>query len=118
MRTNEELIAEARDVLSRPIRGDHENEKARGIITRLSDALEQVTAERDELKVDFETKSIVHECCEKAQERDALAQTIERIKVARSNHPVCELHEGDGAVVCGWKSTVLDIDAALNKGDS
>ena len=53
-----------------------------------------------------------------ADERDALARTIERIKAARSNHPVCELYEGDDAVSCGWKSAVLDIDAALNKGDN
>lgn len=40
MTDNADLIAEARDVLSRPIRADHESEEARGVIQRLVYALE------------------------------------------------------------------------------
>lgn len=43
--TTEALIAEARDVLSRTIRADHESEEARGVILALSDRLEAVAEE-------------------------------------------------------------------------
>lgn len=110
MGTNE-LIAEARRIAALSPNSD-----AGKCFTGLVAALEisvQETADRKQSE--GELVDMVNSL---ADERDALARTIERIKVARSNHPVCELHEGDGAVVCGWKRTVLDIDAALNEGDN
>lgn len=44
---------------------------------------------------------------------EAATTTIAREREARRNHPVCERHADDG-VSCGWKSVVLDIDAALS----
>lgn len=48
--STEDLIAEARDVLSRPIRADHESEEARGVVQRLADALEAAEHAADEIE--------------------------------------------------------------------
>lgn len=109
MGTNE-LIEEAREEIETWEMDDST------LIPRLVGALEISAQEiADRKQSEGELVDMVNSL---ADERDALARTVERIKVARSNHPACELHEGDGAVVCGWKRTVLDIDVALNKGDN
>jgi len=50
-------------------------------------------------------------------ERDALQAQLDRVRSARSNHPECDRHSADDSVLCGWKCVVLDIDAALAKGN-
>lgn len=40
-------------------------------------------------------------------------ETLSRVIAARSKHPACDVHDDDDAVTCGWKRTVMDIDAAL-----
>lgn len=42
-------------------------------------------------------------------------QIIEKIKIARSNHPECDKHDENDPVTCGWKRAVQDIDAAMEK---
>jgi len=65
--------------------------------------------ERDELRED-------HTESEKAliDEVNRLTDVLEKIKVARSNHPECEKHPDDDVVSCGWKVVVQDIDRALS----
>lgn len=49
-----------------------------------------------------------------AESRLAQAEAvIAKIREARGNHPVCDVHPDDEPVSCGWKRAVLDIDAAL-----
>ena len=54
------------------------------------------------------------------QAADALEESnavIEAVKQARGHHPVCKRHPVGDFLECGWKTTVLDIDAALAKGE-
>lgn len=45
---------------------------------------------------------------------DALAATVERVRVAVSNHPgPCEIRPEDDAVSCGWKIAYADVVAAI-----
>ena len=44
---------------------------------------------------------------------EAATTTLDLVREARGNHPKCDRYDDDG-VSCGWKSVVLDIDAALS----
>lgn len=48
---------------------------------------------------------------------EAAEAKVERVRTALANHPRCERHPDDDPITCGWKSAVLDVQAAL-KGDS
>ena len=51
-------------------------------------------------------------------ERDEALAAIERVRVALSNHPRCDRHPDGGPVTCGWKRAVIDVQHALDGGDS
>ena len=53
------------------------------------------------------------ECVRLELELEAALAVIARVKAARSGHPKCDVHAGDGTISCGWKRAVLDIDRAL-----
>jgi len=56
---------------------------------------------------------------DEAREQLAEAQaTIERIRMARSDHPACDVHDDGDVVSCGWKRAVVDIDAILSAPSS
>lgn len=42
-----------------------------------------------------------------------LEAKVARVEAALGNHPRCEKHPDDDIVTCGWKSAVLDVQAAL-----
>lgn len=85
------LIAEAWQVLSRPIPGDHESEEARGVIRRLADALEAADQRAEEAESDrdlFKREQVrLAARCDQAQnERDALAAVIEQAEDHLTRH--------------------------------
>jgi hypothetical protein len=47
--------------------------------------------------------------------REQAEAIIERVKVARANHPECPEHPEGDVVTCGWKRTVQEIDLALGE---
>ena len=51
-------------------------------------------------------------------ERDEALAAIERVRAALSNHPRCDRHPDGGPVTCGWKRAVIDVQHALDGGDS
>lgn len=55
-----------------------------------------------------------------AQARAERAEaTIERVRAALANHPrACEAHPDDDPISCGWKRAVLDVQTALDGGES
>ena len=48
---------------------------------------------------------------------EAATTNLDRVREARGNHPKCDRHDDEDAVSCGWKSAVLNIDAALTEGE-
>lgn len=50
-----------------------------------------------------------------AAEIERLQAQVDRIKVARSNHPKCDKYEDDEGITCGWMRAVQDIDRALEE---
>lgn len=42
-----------------------------------------------------------------------LEAVVARVEAALGNHPHCEKHPDDDVITCGWKSAVLDVQAAL-----
>ena len=48
---------------------------------------------------------------------EAATTTLDRVREAWGNHPKCDRHDDEDAVSCGWKSAVLNIDAALTEGE-
>jgi len=105
----------------RAIRAEIERDKA--IAER--DASRQVNAEF--LKARREPIVDDHEVCKQESEKlkrrvdhwanasESYAWTIAAVRAARSNHPECTEHPDGDVISCGWKRTVLDIDAALAK---
>ena len=88
MTDNAELIAEARDVLSRPIRADHESEEARGVIQRLADALE--ASERDRARATESIQQLI-DALDYAERR---AEDAERQRAKVEAHTVMLLRNG------------------------
>ena len=48
---------------------------------------------------------------------DAPTTALDKVRAALANHPRCDRHGGDDPVTCGWKSAVLDVQAALDGAD-
>lgn len=90
--SNEELIAEARATEWTLVDGDDP-----ALEVRLADALEAAESAL--------TAALTREAGLNAQ--------LAKVRAARADHPQCDRHEDDSPVSCGWKSAVLDIDAAL-----
>ena len=49
---------------------------------------------------------------------DAPTTALDKVRGALAEHPRCDRHGGDDPVTCGWKSAVLDVQAALDGADS
>ena len=49
---------------------------------------------------------------------DAPATALDKVRGALAEHPRCDRHGADDPVTCGWKSAVLDVQAALDGADS
>ena len=49
---------------------------------------------------------------------DAPTTALDKVRGALAEHPRCDRHGADDPVTCGWKSAVLDIQAALDGADS
>lgn len=95
------------------------------LLLRAAQALAALLAERDRAwddaaeeahaRVGFDyNTSIVLISREKIRADDAEAK-LEALRVARGNHPECDVHPGEDVVTCGWKRAVLDMDAVLNR---
>ena len=52
------------------------------------------------------------------ESRDAYAAALGRVREALAGHPRCEKHAGDDPITCGWKTAVLDVQAAIEGTDS
>ena len=48
---------------------------------------------------------------------DAPTTALDKVRGALAGHPRCDRHGGDDPVTCGWKSAVLDVQAALDGAD-
>ena len=48
---------------------------------------------------------------------DAPTTALDKVRAALANHPRCDRHDDDDPVTCGWKSAVLDVQAALDGAD-
>ena len=48
---------------------------------------------------------------------DAPTAALDKVRGALAGHPRCDRHGGDDPVTCGWKSAVLDVQAALDGAD-
>jgi hypothetical protein len=42
--------------------------------------------------------------------------TLARIRMALDDAPVCDVHDDDDPVTCGWKSDVLEVRRILEEG--
>ena len=49
---------------------------------------------------------------------DAPTTALDKVRGALAEHPRCDRHGADDPVTCGWKSAVLDVQAALDGADS
>ena len=49
---------------------------------------------------------------------DAPATALDKVRGALAEHPRCDRHGADDPVTCGWRSAVLDMQAALDGADS
>ena len=49
---------------------------------------------------------------------DAPTTALDKVRAALANHPRCDRHDDDDPVTCGWKSAVLDMQAARDGADS
>ena len=49
---------------------------------------------------------------------DAPTTALDKVRGALAEHPRCDRHGGDDPVTCGWKSAVLDVQAALDGAES
>ena len=48
---------------------------------------------------------------------DAPTTALDKVRGALAEHPHCDRHDDDDPVTCGWKSAVLDVQAALDGAD-
>ena len=48
---------------------------------------------------------------------DAPTTALDKVRGALAGHPRCDRHGGADPVTCGWKSAVLDVQAALDGAD-
>ena len=48
---------------------------------------------------------------------DAPTTALDKVRTALAEHPRCDRHDDDDPVTCGWKSAVLDVQAALDGAD-
>ena len=49
---------------------------------------------------------------------DAPTTALDKVRGALAEHPRCDRHGADDPVTCGWRSAVLDVQAALDGADS
>ena len=49
---------------------------------------------------------------------DAPTTALDKVRGALAEHPRCDRHGADDPVTCGWKSAVLDVQAALDGAES
>lgn len=53
---------------------------------------------------------------ETEEENARLRATLDKIIVARSNHPEipeCDKHPENGPITCGWKAAIIDLDKVI-----
>ena len=62
----------------------------------------------------FDPPTVLALIDEVEQLRAVAEAKVERVRTALANHPRCERHPDDDPIMCGWKSAVLDVQAALD----
>lgn len=50
-------------------------------------------------------------------QRDAARALVDRVRLALSNHPRCDVHPDDDVISCGWKRAVASVQWALDQTD-